>query len=462
MAGFFLTASILLWWLRTFRRARRSVWDPRRVGVRLRDLAVPRARLHPPILMGSWGGGPLRIFPHLDWTAAFSIRLRQPLLQPVPRSRSRSSTVNAPLRDARRHRARPQHLGGEREIKPGSDRGTAARARRTLLALDDGLSTPRSVDPSLGVVVRGAVPARGRHRHPSSPERRSTTSFSGRWRLSALSTGSRTRPAPPTESPVFRPPCRAPQGRRRHLCKLLDAQVASGRRHRRRVQPTSTSDAETIRFTADRWSVRRLAVMQARRARGPTPASRQKRVNAVNLFLEVGGVQRGPDPRRDRSLPTRRRRCRSKPGLAIGDHQETRGASRERSANDVPAPLRLAPGGHWPSMRTERYRCSCTSRPRDDADHRPRSRAGGAAAGCTYCHAPQRDAGGNVVKDEGCVQADFNMHAPTALRSASRAADPDDVMRINGDWHAARETRRGHLLHLPPRKLPVLAEHLVR
>ena len=76
MAGFFLTASILLWWARIYLRARQlgmgthvawafasAIWLYLVLGI-----------IHP-ILMGSWSEAvPFGIFPHLDWTAAFSIR----------------------------------------------------------------------------------------------------------------------------------------------------------------------------------------------------------------------------------------------------------------------------------------------------------------------------------------------------------------------------------------------------
>ena len=75
-AGFFLTASILLWWARTYVRAKElgmgthvawafgsAIWL---------YLVLGFIR---PMMMGSWAEAvPFGIFPHLDWTAAFSIR----------------------------------------------------------------------------------------------------------------------------------------------------------------------------------------------------------------------------------------------------------------------------------------------------------------------------------------------------------------------------------------------------
>ncbi|WP_349367628.1 photosynthetic reaction center subunit M [Salinarimonas sp.] len=76
LAGFFLTASILLWWLRVYRRARMLG-----MGTHIAWAFAAAIWLYlvlgfiRPILMGSWGEAvPFGIFPHLDWTAAFSIR----------------------------------------------------------------------------------------------------------------------------------------------------------------------------------------------------------------------------------------------------------------------------------------------------------------------------------------------------------------------------------------------------
>ena len=76
MAGFFLTLSILLWWVRTYRRARMLG-----MGTHVAWAFAAAIWLYlvlgfiRPILMGSWAEAvPFGIFPHLDWTAAFSIR----------------------------------------------------------------------------------------------------------------------------------------------------------------------------------------------------------------------------------------------------------------------------------------------------------------------------------------------------------------------------------------------------
>ena len=76
IAGFFLTMSVGLWWLRTYRRAlalgmgTHVAWAF--AGAIWLFLVLGFIR---PVLMGSWAEGvPYGIFPHLDWTTAFSIR----------------------------------------------------------------------------------------------------------------------------------------------------------------------------------------------------------------------------------------------------------------------------------------------------------------------------------------------------------------------------------------------------
>ncbi len=76
MAGFFLTASIMLWWVRTYRRARALG-----LGTHVAWAFLSAIWLYlvlgfiRPVLMGSWSEAvPFGIFPHLDWTAAFSLR----------------------------------------------------------------------------------------------------------------------------------------------------------------------------------------------------------------------------------------------------------------------------------------------------------------------------------------------------------------------------------------------------
>lgn len=76
IAGGFLTASLLLWWLRMYTRARalgmgtHVAWAFMAAIWLFLVLGFIR-----PLLMGSWGEAvPFGIFSHLDWTAAFSLR----------------------------------------------------------------------------------------------------------------------------------------------------------------------------------------------------------------------------------------------------------------------------------------------------------------------------------------------------------------------------------------------------
>ena len=76
LAGLFLTLSILLWWVRMYRRARAL-----KMGTHVAWAFAAAIWLYlvlgfiRPLAMGSWAEAvPFGIFPHLDWTAAFSIR----------------------------------------------------------------------------------------------------------------------------------------------------------------------------------------------------------------------------------------------------------------------------------------------------------------------------------------------------------------------------------------------------
>ena len=129
MAGFFLTTSIILWWLRTFRRARalgmgsHVAWAFASAIWLYLVLGFIR-----PLLMGSWGEAvPFGIFPHLDWTAAFSIRYGNLFYNPF-HALSIAFLYGSTLLFAM-HGATVlalSHLGGEREVSQIVDRGTAA------------------------------------------------------------------------------------------------------------------------------------------------------------------------------------------------------------------------------------------------------------------------------------------------------------------------------------------------
>ncbi len=129
MAGFFLTTGILLWWLRTYRRARalglgtHTAWAFASAIWLYLVLGFIR-----PLLMGHWSEAvPFGIFPHLDWTAAFSIRYGNLFYNPF-HALSIAFLYGSTLLFAM-HGATilaTSRFGGEREIEQITDRGTGA------------------------------------------------------------------------------------------------------------------------------------------------------------------------------------------------------------------------------------------------------------------------------------------------------------------------------------------------
>jgi photosynthetic reaction center M subunit len=129
MAGFFLTSAILLWWLRVYRLAKRlglgthTAWAFASAIWLYLVLGFIR-----PLLMGAWGEAvPFGIFPHLDWTAAFSLRYGNLFYNPF-HMLSIVFLYGATLLFAM-HGATilaVTRFGGEREIEQIIDRGTAA------------------------------------------------------------------------------------------------------------------------------------------------------------------------------------------------------------------------------------------------------------------------------------------------------------------------------------------------
>ncbi len=129
MAGFFLTASILLWWLRMYYRSKAlgmGVHVPWAFASAIWLYLV--LGLFRPVLLGSWSEAvPFGIFPHLDWTAAFSIRYGNLYYNPfhmlsivflygsVLLFAMHGATILAVTR-----------YGGDREVEQIVDRGTAS------------------------------------------------------------------------------------------------------------------------------------------------------------------------------------------------------------------------------------------------------------------------------------------------------------------------------------------------
>ena len=129
LAGAFLTLSVLLWWARTYRRARQLgmgthvAWAFASAIFLFLVLGFIR-----PLLMGSWAEAvPFGIFPHLDWTAAFSIRYGNLFYNPfhclsivfLYGSTLLFAMHGATILAVGRY-------GGEREIEQITDRGTAS------------------------------------------------------------------------------------------------------------------------------------------------------------------------------------------------------------------------------------------------------------------------------------------------------------------------------------------------
>jgi photosynthetic reaction center M subunit len=127
-AGGFLTASILLWWARTYVRAKELG-----MGTHVAWAFASAIWLYlvlgfiRPMMMGSWSEAvPFGIFPHLDWTAAFSIRYGNLFYNPF-HALSIVFLYGSTLLFAM-HGATilaVGRYGGEREIEQITDRGTA-------------------------------------------------------------------------------------------------------------------------------------------------------------------------------------------------------------------------------------------------------------------------------------------------------------------------------------------------
>ncbi len=129
MAGFFMTSSVLLWWVRMYRRARalkmgtHVAWAFAAAIWLMLVLGFIR-----PLLMGSFGEAvPFGIFPHLDWTAAFSIRYGNLFYNPfhmLSIAFLYGSTLLFAMHGATILAV--SRFGGEREIEQIVDRGTAS------------------------------------------------------------------------------------------------------------------------------------------------------------------------------------------------------------------------------------------------------------------------------------------------------------------------------------------------
>jgi photosynthetic reaction center M subunit len=129
MAGFFLTLAVLLWWVRMYRRARALG-----MGTHVPWAFASAIWLYlvlgfiRPLLMGSWGEAvPFGIFPHLDWTAAFSLRYGNLFYNPF-HALSIAFLYGSALLFAMHAGTilAVSRFGGDREVEQIVDRGTAA------------------------------------------------------------------------------------------------------------------------------------------------------------------------------------------------------------------------------------------------------------------------------------------------------------------------------------------------
>ena len=131
MTGFFLTASVLLWWFRMYRRAlamgmgTHVAWGFAAAIWLFLVLGLLR-----PILMGNWSEAvPYGIFSHLEWTQTFSIRYGNLFWNPF-HMLSIAFLYGAALLAAM-HGATilaVSRFGGDREIEQIVDRGTASES----------------------------------------------------------------------------------------------------------------------------------------------------------------------------------------------------------------------------------------------------------------------------------------------------------------------------------------------
>ncbi len=128
IAGFFMTASVLLWWVRTYTRAKalgmgtHVAWAFAAAIWLMLVLGFIR-----PILMGSWSEAvPFGIFPHLEWVNAFSLRYGNLFYNPF-HGLSIAFLYGSTLLFAM-HGATilaVSRYGGDRELEQITDRGTA-------------------------------------------------------------------------------------------------------------------------------------------------------------------------------------------------------------------------------------------------------------------------------------------------------------------------------------------------
>ena len=170
IAGFFLTTSMLLWWVRMYRRARalglgtHTAWAFASAIWLYLVLGFIR-----PLLMGSWSEAvPFGIFPHLDWTAAFSIRYGNLFYNPfhmLSIAFLYGSTLLFAMHGATILAV--SRYGGERELEQIIDRGTAAERAALFWRWTMGFNATMESIHRWAWWFAVLCPLDRRHRHPA-------------------------------------------------------------------------------------------------------------------------------------------------------------------------------------------------------------------------------------------------------------------------------------------------------
>ncbi len=128
IAGGLLSFAIILWWIRTYRRARSLGLGTHLAWAFASAIFLYSTFFFQPLLVGSWSEMvPFGIFAHLDWTSAFSIRYGNLYYNPF-HALSIAFLYGSAVLFAM-HGATilaVSRVGGEREIEQITDRGTAA------------------------------------------------------------------------------------------------------------------------------------------------------------------------------------------------------------------------------------------------------------------------------------------------------------------------------------------------
>ena len=129
ISSFFLLISVMSWWLRTYLLAVEHQMGKHIAWAFLAAIWLFLVLgLFRPILMGSWSEAvPYGIFPHLDWTTAFSLKYGNLFYNPF-HALSITFLYGSALLFAMHGGTilAVGHLGGEREIDQIVDRGTAS------------------------------------------------------------------------------------------------------------------------------------------------------------------------------------------------------------------------------------------------------------------------------------------------------------------------------------------------